>query len=257
MIDTHSHINTSEYKYDVVDIIERARENGILGMVAVGVDIETSMEAIRLSKEFSNIYPTAGIHPSELKNVDFKALEDILKDKRIIAVGECGIDLYWQKDNLVEQIKIFTAQIELAVKYGLPLIIHTRNSFKETYEVLLPYKGKVAGVFHCFSGTLEEAHQAINLGFYLGIGGVVTFKNAIELKRIVKEIDIKYLLLETDCPYLAPMPYRGKRNEPSYLKYIIECIAQIKGVSIEEVDEITTYNAKKLFEIEVKKWKEY
>ena len=247
MIDTHAHLNDLCYDNDIDDIVISARANGIKKIIIVGTNIESSTKAIMMSKMHPILYPTAGFHPTELDNLDFVALEGIIKNNKIYAIGECGIDLYWQVNNLELQREVFIKQIELAIKYELPIIIHTRNSFNETYECLLPYKGKIKGVFHCFSGTLDDANKAIELGFFLGIGGVVTFKNASEFKSIVKIIDLKHLLLETDCPYLAPVPFRGKRNEPALIKYIIKEISIIKNVKIEMVDEVTSANATKLF----------
>ena len=247
MIDTHAHINDLCYDNDIDDVIALAHTNGIKKVIVVGTSIESSTKAIMMAKMHQNLYPTAGFHPTELDNLDFALLEAIIKNNKIYAIGECGIDLYWNSDNLELQKEVFIKQIELAIKYDLPIIIHTRNSFNEAYECLLPYQGKIKGVFHCFSGTLQDALKAIEIGFFLGIGGVVTFKNAIELKSIVEKIDLRYLLLETDCPYLSPTPFRGKRNEPAYIKYIIKEISNIKNVTIEVVDEITSTNATTLF----------
>ena len=254
MIDTHAHINVVEYENDVEEVIINAYAKNVLGMLVVGIDIETSLKAIALSKKYNNLFPTAGVHPNEVDKFDLRKLESIINSNKIYAIGECGIDLFWTKENLKKQIQVFDKHIELAVMYDLPIIVHTRDAFYEVYSRLLPYKGKIRGVFHCFSGSVEQAKKALDLGFYLGIGGMVTFGKFVEFKDIVKRVNIKRLLLETDCPYLAPTPFRGKRNEPAYLEYTIAEIAAIKNLSIEEVDEVTTKNAIELFKLEIKLW---
>ncbi|MDL2292271.1 TatD family hydrolase [Acholeplasma sp. OttesenSCG-928-E16] len=249
MIDTHTHLNLIDYDNDLDEVIKSAKSNGVDQMIVVAIDTKSAHKAIELSKRYECLYPTAGIHPSEVDKADFVELERIIRNEKIYAIGECGIDLYWVKDNIKQQLAVFIKQVELSIKYQLPLIIHFRNSFLETYNALLPYKGKIKGVFHCFSGNLEEALMAIDLGFVLGIGGVITFKNAKELKKIVENVDLKNILLETDCPYLAPTPYRGQRNEPKYLKYIIDEISKIKNIDIKEINKITNENATRLFKL--------
>jgi TatD DNase family protein len=191
-----------------------------------------------------------GLHPCSVKK-DFQQelyrLEDWLNKRKFIGIGETGIDLYWDKTFLAQQQEALQVQVDWAIKFKLPLILHTRDSFSETYEIIARKQHEnLSGIFHCFSGTAEEAKKAIDLNFYLGIGGVATFKNG-GLDKILPEIPLERIVLETDCPYLAPVPHRGKRTEPAYVKQVAEKVAQLKNISVEELAEVTTANAKKLF----------
>lgn len=249
IIDTHAHLNIKEFQVNLEEVLARSRQNGVNNVIVIGMDEESNKIAIKLTKEHEMLFATVGVHPGYVDDETTEHLMELAKDDNVVAIGECGIDLYWRKDNLELQKKIFIEQIELSLKIKLPLIIHIRNSFEEAYQCLLPYKGKVKGVFHCFSSSLDDAKRVIELGFYIGIGGPVTFKKAEELKKIVKEIDLKHLVVETDSPYLAPMPYRGKKNEPAYTKYIVSKIAELKEISIEQVCRQTTNNAELLFDL--------
>ena len=253
MIDTHSHIYHHRFEDDFEDMLQRARDVKVDRIYLPNIDVE-SIDALKnLANTYSECVPMMGLHPSHVKE-DFKEqLSQILQelesgDLHYAAVGEIGIDLYWDQSFLVQQKEAFSIQIEQAKKMDLPIVIHCRNAFDEVFEVLdSHYDAKLKGIFHCFTGTIEQGQRAIDLNLHLGIGGIVTFKNG-GLDKVVKETDLKHLVLETDAPYLAPMPYRGKRNEPSYLKHIAEKIAEIKGISLDEVDRITTENAKSIFD---------
>lgn len=252
IIDTHAHLYLDEFEKDINEVIERCIKNDIQKIILPNIDYESIKKAENLSSINHNLFlPCIGLHPTSVKN-DYKSeLEKIFSNNitKYIAIGETGIDLYWDKTFIKEQIISFEYQLELAVQHKLPIIIHSRNSFLETCEVAFNYVSKgIKGVFHCFPGTYDDAKKVIDKGFFLGIGGVLTFKNN-QLKEIVEKIPINYILLETDSPFLAPTPYRGKRNEPSYLKFIIEKIAEIKKISFNEVKIITSENAKKLFGI--------
>jgi len=249
IIDTHAHLNIKEFQVNLEEVLARSRQNGVNNVIVIGMDEESNKIAIKLTKEHEMLFATVGVHPGYVDDETTEHLMELTKDDNVVAIGECGIDLYWRKDNLELQKKIFIEQIELSLKTKLPLVIHIRNSFEEAYQCLLPYKGKVKGVFHCFSSSLDDAKRVIELGFYIGIGGPVTFKKTEELKKIVKEIDLKHLVVETDSPYLAPMPYRGKKNEPAYTKYIVSKIAELKEISIEQVCRQTTNNAELLFDL--------
>lgn len=249
MIDTHAHINTVEFDDKINLIIDNAKKANLKNIFAVGMDYETSLKAINLSKQFEMVYATVGIHPSYVNDSDHNKLNDLYNNEKVVAVGEIGLDYYWTSDNKELQEKVFEEQIQKAIKLNLPIIIHTRNSFIESYKIVKKYQGQVTGVFHCFTGTVEEAKMILDLGFYLGVDGPVTFKNAANIKDIVKFTPLSKLLIETDSPYLAPTPYRGKKNEPSYLPFIAKEIALIKNVSFEEVVEQTTNNAIKLFKL--------
>lgn len=252
MIDTHSHLFEEQFSNDLEDCIKRCYDNNINNVILVGFSKETNQKAYDLSLQYPIFKPTAGIHPSEA-NSDYleyiEYLKRFIKEHKVYAIGECGLDYYWTKENMEYQKKVFIAQIELAIELDLPIIIHMRDATKDTYEILKEYKGKLKGVMHCYSGSLEMAREFINLGLYISLGGPVTFKNAKDPKLVAEHIDINKLLIETDCPYLAPTPYRGKRNESSYVYNVALEISKIRNLSIEEVDEITTKNAKELFRI--------
>jgi TatD DNase family protein len=249
MIDTHCHLNIEEFELDYKKVIEDAKAEGVKEMIVIGIDPISNQKAIELTRAFDDIYATVGIHPGVVDDHGIESIEALLKHKKVVALGEIGLDLYWRQDNIEKQKEIFIKQIELAIKYDMPIVIHTRSSFSEAYECVRPYKGKITGVFHCFSSTLEDAQKAIDLGFYVGIDGPVTFKNAKDIKDIAKHIPLDKILIETDSPYLSPHPFRGKRNEPKRLTYIAQAIAELKGISKEEVERVTTLNAHKLFNL--------
>jgi TatD DNase family protein len=249
MIDTHTHLNTDSFNDDVDLVIKRALNAGVKHILVIGMDQKANLKGIGLSQKYPMLHATVGIHPGSLEDENIEHVRKLVNQHDVVAIGECGLDFYWNQDNKDQQLMIFQQQIELAVQTKLPLIIHTRNSFKEAYDMLLPYKGQVTGVFHCFSSTLEDANKAIDLGFMIGLDGPVTYKNNQELKRIIEHVDLSHLLVETDSPYLAPVPFRGKRNEPSYLKYIVDQIAKIKGMPIEKIEQQTTKNAIHLFKL--------
>lgn len=247
MIDTHAHLNIEDFKEDIDKVIQNAKDNNVKRIIVIGMDDASNKRAIKLSLKYEMVYATVGIHPGYVENGDAKNIIQYLNHPKVVAIGECGLDFYWTKDNVEEQKEIFKQQIILAKTYKLPLVIHTRNSFTEAYDMLKPYKGMVYGVFHCFSSNLEDAKKAIDLGFYIGIDGPVTFKKNEDLKAIIEHIDLNHILIETDSPYMAPVPYRGKRNEPAHLKYVAQKIAEIKKISLQSVVDITTVNSYQLF----------
>lgn len=250
MIDTHSHLLDDVFKDDLLDCIERCKKNNINKIVLVGFDRLTNDKAQELAKKYDIFYPTAGIHPEEVIDLnDLSYLEEFINSHKVVAIGECGLDYHWSKDKIELQKVIFEGQIKMAIKYNLPLIIHSRDAIQDTYDILEKYKGQVRGVMHCYSGSLEMAYRFLDLGFYIGLDGPVTFKNAKEPKKVASSIPLDRLLLETDCPWMTPTPYRGKRNESSYLIYIAEEIAKLRSISIKEVEEVTDRNAEKLFNI--------
>ncbi len=249
MIDSHAHLNLEDFDKDVDMVIKNAFENGVKSIIVIGIDAKTNKKALSIVEQYEGLYATVGIHPSVADDGGVETIVDYLSHPKVVAIGECGIDLHWRQDNLKQQLDIFDQQIRLAIAYDLPLIIHTRNSFAEAYQAVLPYKGKVKGVFHCFSSGFEDASKAIDLGFYIGIDGPVTFKNGKEAKDVATRIPLNRLLVETDSPYLAPMPHRGKRNEPKYLPLIVKEIALLRGLTLMEVIQQTTANAKQLFHL--------
>ena len=251
MIDTHSHLFEDEFINDIDSCIERCKENNVNKVILVGFSNETNLKAQELSKKYSIFYPTAGLHPEEVREDYLDRINDLknfIKNNKIYAIGECGLDYHWDKTFINEQKEALKLQCELALKLDLPIIIHMRDATLDTYNILKEYKG-LRGVMHCYSGSLEMAYEFIKLGFYISLGGPVTFKNAKEPKLIAEKIPLDKLLIETDCPFLAPSPFRGKRNESSYVKYVCEEIANIRGMSFSEIEKITENNAIKLFKI--------
>lgn len=253
MIDTHTHIYLKHFKEDRAEMLTRAKEAGVQELFLPNIDHESVADLKALAEAHAHIYPMMGLHPSHVKENYREELavvwEELNSATRYYAVGEIGIDLYWDKTYLKEQQEAFSEQIAKAKDLKLPIVIHCRDAFDETFEVLEQHRGEgLFGIFHCFTGNLEQAQRAIGLNLKLGIGGVVSFKNG-GLDKVVEQLALKDLVLETDAPYLAPVPYRGKRNEPAYLRYIAQKIADLHQTSLENVDRITTENAKKIFGI--------
>lgn len=248
-IDTHCHISKKDYA-DIDKIIKEAEENNVKKLIISGCDKESIKESIEISKKYANVYLSLGYHPSEVETTtkeDLEELKSIIKtNKKVVAVGEIGLDYYWVKDNKEKQKQLFKDMLDIAEELNLPVVIHSRDAFQDTFDMLKEKKAK--GVIHCFSGSLENAKRYINIGFTLGIGGVVTFKNT-NLKDVVKELDLNNIILETDSPYLAPSPYRGQQNEPKYIPIIAEEISNIKGISTETIEKVTTENVKNIFGI--------
>ena len=220
-------------------------------MIINAVDIESSKEIIDLSKKYNNVYASIGINYDSIDKAiekDLVLLEDLIKKEKVVALGEIGLDYYWTKDNKEKQITFFKKQLELAKKYDLPVIVHARESIQDVYDILKESNVR-KGSLHCFSGSLEMAKEFIKLGFKIGVDGPITYKNNKKGIEIIKNIDLKDILIETDSPYLSPEPNRGKQNSPLNLKYIVEKISDIKEISKEEVIKVTTNNAKELFRI--------
>jgi len=254
-IDTHAHLYSNKFKDDRNDVINNAIQSGVIKIFLPNISSKYTYSMLDLCKKFPKIcFPMMGLHPCDVKiesiEKELLHVEEMLKKEKFIAVGEIGLDLYWDKSTLDIQKEAFRFQIELAKKHKLPIAIHVRDSFTEAIEIVEELNDEnLSGVFHCFTGDNEQANRVIDLqNFFLGIGGVLTFKNS-GLDKTISKIDIKHLLLETDAPYLTPSPYRGKRNESKYIVNIAEKLAEIKGISINEVGEITTKNARNLFKL--------
>ena len=253
LIDTHSHIYSEDFIDDIDEVVKRSYENDVRKIVLPNIDSSSVKKMLDLVDNYPQIcYPLMGLHPTSV-NEDFQEelllVEYWLKKRRFYGIGEIGIDLYWETAFLDEQIKAFRHQLYLAKKYKLPVVIHVRDSFRETYQVLKEENSdELTGIFHSFAGSFEEANQIIDLGFKLGIGGIVTFKNG-GLDKVLKNIDPSHLVLETDAPYLTPAPNRGKRNESAYLIYVARKIAEIQDTTVGEIAKITTENANRLFGI--------
>lgn len=250
IIDTHIHLYDDRYKDELNKIIEDAKLADVKKMLIVGYDYESSLEAVKLANDYEGFYAAVGIHPSEVGkpgNEDLGWIEDLLKEPKVIAIGEIGLDYYWDKSYKDLQKEVFIKQIEIANKHNLPISIHSRSASNDTFEILRD--NPVRGVLHCYSQSLELGREYVKLGYYLGIGGVLTFKNSKEIKDVVSEIDLKHMVVETDGPYLAPHPFRGKLNRPEYLSLVVEEIAKIKNMSVNDVKEILEKNTFDLFGI--------
>ena len=251
IIDTHTHLYLNQFKADIDKVIQRSIDKGINKFIFPAIDSTHFDDMHDLRNKYpGSIYLMSGLHPVDVKENFKEELEFVvnsLKSHSYVAIGEIGIDLYWDKTYLKQQQEAFEFQIRLAIKNDLPIVIHCREAFDEIFEILDKENcDKLRGVFHCFTGTLEQANRAIQLGFKLGIGGVVTFKNG-GIDKFLNRIDLNHIVVETDSPYLAPVPYRGKRNESSYITYVIDKLSEIYGLSIEEIASVTTKNAEKVF----------
>lgn len=251
LIDSHSHLILDPFNNDRDDVIEQAFSNNITHLIQSCDNLDEIKENIKLTKKYKNIYSSVGIHPHEAKTWTDKSKEEIInysKEEKVVAIGETGLDYYYNLSPKETQLFVFREQVKIAKEVNLPLIIHTRDAFDETFEILKDENPK-KGVFHCFTGDVKAAKEALEIGFYISFSGIITFKNATPIKEAAKETPLDKILIETDSPFLAPIPHRGKRNEPKYVKHVAEEIARIKEISVEEVANITTRNAKKLFGI--------
>lgn len=246
--DSHCHLY-DEYYEDIDNIIKLSLENSVYRFINNGCDKESNIEVLEKINKYSNMYGALGIHPENVDKYtidDIKFIEDNLSNKKIIAIGEIGLDYYYTKENKNEQIKLLEMQLELAEKYNIPVIIHSRDATGDTINILKKYK--VKGIIHSFSGSLETAREYIKMGYLLGVNGVITFKNA-HIKDVIKEIPLEYLVLETDSPYLTPVPFRGKQNNPSHILDVAKFICELKDISLEELSNITENNLNGMFNI--------
>lgn len=249
MIDTHSHINMIE-SISLEEVFMNAKENGVDKIIipsAYPKDIDIVMSLV---ETYVNLYGMLGVHPTEVKDWDdclIDKIKEYSKHPKIVAIGEIGLDYYWDKSFNDLQKEVFIKQIKLANELNLPISIHDREAHKDTFDILKEYNKGSDIVMHCFSGSVEFAKECLKAGWYLALGGVVTFKNAIKMKEVAKIVPLDKLLLETDAPYLAPVPFRGKENQPAYVKYVAEEIASLRGVEVDEIAEATTQNAIKVF----------
>ncbi|OQP64854.1 hydrolase TatD [Niastella vici] len=251
LIDTHCHLYGQDFSKDIRAVIERAENEGVRRFYLPAIDSEVIDAMLQLEQDFpGKCFAMMGLHPCSVKEdhkQELALVEQWLAKRPFKAVGEIGLDYYWDKTFIDAQKEAFHQQIEWALHYQLPIVIHSRESMADSIEIVRQHqKGNLGGIFHCFTGTLEEAQQIIDLGFYLGIGGVVTYKNT-HLREVLKAVSMDHIVLETDAPYLTPVPFRGKRNESSYLKYIVEKVAEVKEIPVSEAAAITTANAKKIF----------
>lgn len=253
IFETHAHYDDQAFDKDRDRLLGSMKENGIETIVNVGASFRGVEDTVKLMEQYPFVYGAVGIHPDEVGELDEEKMKILCRYchlPKTVAVGEIGLDYYWDKENHDMQKKWFVRQMDLAKETDLPIIVHSRDAAKDTLDIMKSERADcLRGVIHCYSYSKEHAREYMNMGYYLGIGGVVTFKNAKKLKEVVEYAPLDYLLLETDAPYLAPEPHRGERNCSLYLKYVAQTIAQIKGVSCEEVVDITRRNAKNLFGI--------
>lgn len=251
LIDTHCHLYLEDFNDDIDSLMERAATAGVDKFYMPAIDSSETARLLKMEADHpGKCFAMIGLHPCSVKEnyMDELALvEGLLNQRKFAAIGETGLDFYWDRSFIPQQYEALRIQAGWALQYNIPIVLHTRNAMQETIEVMKTYAPKnIKGIFHCFGGTIDQAREIIDMGFYLGIGGVLTYKNS-GLAELVRHIDLKHLVLETDAPYLTPVPFRGKRNESSYLKYIAEKLAEVKGIGIEEVASITTQNAQQIF----------
>lgn len=251
IFDSHAHYNDEKYEYCQTECIQYAINNGVVGIINCGTDILSSKQSIYLSEKYPFFYAAVGYHPESINEntvFDEATLEKFLSNKKVIAVGEIGLDYHYNTTYKLKQLEFFEKQILLAKKHSCPVIIHDRDAHMDTLDLIRKHQPK--GVLHCFSGSIEMAKEVIDTGMYIGIGGVITFKNSKKLAEVVKNIPLERILLETDAPYMSPEPYRGKINNSAYIKYVAEKIAEIKNIDISGVYNTTLNNVKTLFNVE-------
>ena len=249
MIDTHCHLNDPRFDTDSFEAISRAREEGISSVVVVGYDMPSSEKAVIMAGMQECIYAAVGVHPHDSNGYSILTevrLHDLARNPRVLAIGEIGLDYHYDHSSRDEQTAAFTAQLQLAMKLSLPVIVHCREAYDDTLKML--EDSETVGVMHCWAGTAQQAERTLKAGYYLGFGGIVTFKNGKQLMEIARAIPLDRILLETDAPYLAPVPHRGRRNEPSYLRFIAREIADARNIPMEELCSATDANARRLFQ---------
>ena len=251
MVDTHCHLNDPKFAADLDEVISRARAAGVDRIVVCGYDLPSSRAAIEIAARFEGVFATVGIHPHDVANFRREAVRELAElsaAPKVIAIGETGLDFHYDFSPRAAQIEAFEAHIELAGRVGLPIVVHSRESNDEALQVIESSAANIAGcVFHCFSGDEEFARRVVDAGFHIGIDGPITFGSSEKLRKVVQGAPLERLLIETDSPYLAPVPHRGKRNEPGYLVHIAEEVARIRGLAVEDIARITSENARRLF----------
>ncbi|SET23318.1 TatD DNase family protein [Natronincola peptidivorans] len=254
LFDSHAHLDDSRFDKDRDEILKRAKENGVEFILNPGADLNTSIKAVNLAEKYSMMYAAVGVHPHDVKDMDedtVTIIKSFTNKEKVVAIGEIGLDFHYDHSPREDQRKWFRRQIQLAQEVKLPIIVHDREAHGEVFDILEEYKaGELGCVMHCYSGSVELAKEYIKRGIYISLAGPITFKNAKKTYEVAKEIPLEWLLIETDCPYLAPVPYRGKRNEPAYVRHVAETIAEAKGISFEKVAQQTKENTKKLFHIQ-------
>ena len=252
MIDSHAHLDEERFDEDRDELIKSLKENAISYVINPSSDMETSRRVVELSNKYDNIFAAVGIHPHDaegFKDEDLDELREISKDERVVAIGEIGLDYYYDNSPRDIQKEVFRKQLELSHELDLPVIIHTRDAMGDTYDILKEFEGRVRGVMHCYTGSIEMAEKFMKLGFYISIAGPVTFKNAVNVREMAKQIPLERLLIETDSPYLAPVPNRGKRNDPTNVRYVADMLANLKEIQIDKIIEHSRENTVELFSL--------
>lgn len=253
IFDTHAHYDSEQFNEDRETLLSSMPEKGVAGIVNVGATLAGCQASMELAHKYDFIYAAVGVHPDEVGELNeetFEKLKDWAKDEKVVAIGEIGLDYYWDVEPRQVQKDWFIRQLELARNVNLPVNIHSRDAAEDTFQIVKEYGKGISGIIHCFSGSKEMAAEYVKLGFYIGVGGVVTFKNGKKLKQVVEEIPLEKIVLETDAPYMAPTPFRGKRNDSSYIKYMAEEIASLRGITVEEVLCKTEQNARRVYQLE-------
>ena len=252
LFDTHSHYNDKAFNEDLESVLDKVKNAGVTRLVCIGYNLKSSKQAVELAKKYDFIYATCGISPNDINENSLEELEEIYElaknNKKVVAIGEIGLDYYWNKENKEAQKELFIRQIELANKLDLPITIHSRDAHTDTIDVLNQVKCDNTGIFHCCPLNVELIKEGLKLGYYISFSGVITFKNA-KPELAIKEVPMDRLLIETDCPYMAPEPYRGKRNDSSYVIEMAKKLAEEKGVDLEKIAKITYDNAMKVYKI--------
>jgi TatD DNase family protein len=262
LIDSHAHIDLSNFDRDREQVFARARQGGVRAIINVGLDLDSSRASLKMAKQYDDVFSTVGFHPHEadkMKDDDLKALAELAKDERVVAVGEIGLDFYRDLSARKSQTEAFEKQLDLAIELGLPVVVHCRDAHREVFKILSAWVkstlsvGRLRrGVIHCFSGDIDMAQQYLEIGFSISLAGSVTYPSAGELVQVAREIPLDRLLLETDAPFMAPQAYRGKRNEPAYVALIAEKVAQVRGVRREVVAEAAAKNTISLFKLPIR-----
>lgn len=253
IFDSHAHYDDAQFDDDRMDVLSHLKDAGVAKVVNISNGWDDLLKTLELIKQVPFLYGTVGIHPckvSELNDERMEQMRDFCSGDKIVAVGEIGLDYYWMSDPKEVQKEWFIRQLRLAKEVNLPVVIHSRDASQDTFDIMkAEHAGTTGGVIHCYSGSVEMAREYVKMGYFLGIGGVVTFKNSKTLKKLAAEIPLEHIVIETDCPYLAPTPYRGKRNSSAYLPMVVEEIARLRGISPEEVERVTYENAMRLYSI--------
>jgi TatD DNase family protein len=251
MIDTHCHIDFKDFDRDRDEVIVRATEMGVDRMINIGTDMASSRRGFQLANSYEHIFCTVGIHPHDARTLADDSIDEMrqmAQNNKVVAIGEIGLDFYRDMSPRDKQRSAFVKQLDLAAELDLPVVIHVREALEEAIETVRPYVGTLSGVFHCFPGSVEEARLVISMGFHVSVNGIITFPKA-RMADVAREADLARILIETDSPYLAPVPYRGKRNMPAYVKLVCQKLAELRGMKVAEAEKITTRNAEKLFRL--------